>query len=398
MKFAIYQKELKQLVEKVVTAINKNAAFEALKQVHFKVEPCKLILWATDLEQFVIVQTSEITNITDTNAELFQWNFTMHIDDVKVLMKLSGFITLEQLNVYNIQVQSGRKKVILPAGAETKGTVIPTVTEDAILTVKENWLLETVTGMVNFTAVDDTRPILNVFNFNTKENRVEALDNYKIATRTLKNQKVHSVQENPFKTVRLHNKCVPVFKKLLDKKTENAVDITRNDKYVKVSGNDFTYIVRVVEGEFFNINSFMQQENEYSITLDRENLKEIMKYDIDLSKADKTENEYKNVYPVAFYHKDGKLYTYMETAKYVSCDEIETTANTMNSGFCVAFNPFYFMDIFNTIDTETVHCQGRYSSVNGWIVTGQEWQFLILPVRLKTKFAEEMERYFSNLH
>lgn len=110
MKFAIYQKELKQLVEKVVTAINKNAAFEALKQVHFKVEPCKLTLWATDLEQFVIVQTSEITNITDTNAELFQWNFTMHIDDVKVLMKLSGFITLEQLNVYNIQVQSGRKK------------------------------------------------------------------------------------------------------------------------------------------------------------------------------------------------------------------------------------------------------------------------------------------------
>lgn len=398
MKFAIYQKELKQLVEKVATVINKKAAFESLKQVHFKVKPCKLTLWATDLEQFVIVHTHEITNITDANEGFSAWNFAMHIDDIKVLTKLSDFLTLEQLDEYTLQVQSGRKKVTIPLVEEDTEIAAPTVVEDAILTVKENWLLETVTGMVNFTAVDDTRPILNVFHFNTKENRIEAVDSYKLATRTLENQTIHSVQENPFKTVRLHNKCVPVFKKLLDKKSENTVDITRNDKYVKVSGNDFTYIAHAVEGEFFNINRVMQQENEYSITLDRESLKEIMKYNIDLSKADKTENEYKNVYPVAFYHKDGKLYTYMETAKYVSCDEIETTANTMNSGFCVAFNPFYFMDIFNTIDTETVHCQGRYSSVNGWIVTGQEWQFLILPVRLKTKFAEEMERYFSNLH
>lgn len=394
MKFAIYQKELKQLVEKVVTAINKNAAFEALKQVHFKVEPCKLTLWATDLEQFVIVHTHEIANITDANRGFSAWNFAMHIDDIKVLTKLSDFLTLEQLDEYTLQVQSGRKKVTIPLVEEDTEIAVPTVVEDAILTVKENWLLETVTGMVNFTAVDDTRPILNVFHFNTKENRVEALDSYKFAIRTLKNQKVHSVQENPFKTVRLHNKCVPVFKKLLDKKSENAVDITRNQKYIKVSGANFTYIVRSVEGEFFNINSFTQQENEYSITLDRENLKEIMKYDIDLIETDKK----KRVYPVAFYHKDGQLYTYMETAKYVSCDEIETTENTMNKDFCVAFNPFYFMDILNTIDTETVHCKGRYSSVNGWVVTGQEWQFFVLPVRLKTKFAEEMEKYFSNLH
>lgn len=394
MKFTIHQKELKQLVEKVATVINKNAALASLKQVHFNVEEHKLTLWATDLEQFVIAQTSEITNITNAGEEAAVWNFAMHIDDIKVLTKLSDFITLEQLDAHTIQAQSGRKNVRFPLVEEAKDIDIPTVTEDAILTVKENWLLETVTGMVNFTAADDSRPILQVFHFNTKEDRVEAVDSYKLATRTLENQTIHSVQENHFKTVRLHQKCVPVFKKLLDKKSENAVDITRNDKYTKVSGNDFTYMARVVEGEFFKINRVMQQENEYSITLDRESLKEIMKYDIDLSKTDKE----KGVYPVAFYHKDGKLYTYMETAKYVSCDEIETTENTMNKGFCVAFNPLYFMDILNTIDTETVRYQGRYSSVNGWIVAGQEWKFFVLPVRLKTKFAEEMERYFSNLH
>lgn len=205
---------------------------------------------------------------------------------------------------------------------EDKDITIPIVTEDAILTVKENWLLETVTGMEKFTATDDSRPILQVFHFNTMENRIEAVDSYKLATRTLENQTIHSVQENPFKTVRLHNKCVPVFKKLLDKKSENTIDITRNDKYVKVSGNDFTYIVRAVEGEFCKINQTLQQDNEYVITLDKESLKEIMSYNIDLGKADKTEKEYKKAYSVAFYYKDGKMYTYMRTPKYVSCDEI----------------------------------------------------------------------------
>lgn len=393
MKFTIHQKELKQLVEKVATVINKNAALESLKQVHFNVEEHKLTLWATDLEQFVVVQTSEITNITNAGEEAAVWDFAMHIDDIKVLTKLPDFITLEQMDEHTIQTQSGRKKVILPLAEETKDIAIPTVTEDAILTVKENWLLETVTGMVSFTAVDDTRPILNVFHFNTKENRVEGLDTYKLVTRTLENQTIHSVQENPFKTVRLHNKCVPVFKKLLDKKSENTVDITRNDKYVKVSGNDFTYIVRAVEGEFLKFDMIMQQENEYSITLDRENIKEIMKYNIDLNK---TEN--KNRFGVVFYHKDGKLYSYTKTSRYAAFDEIVTTENTMNKDFCIKFNPWFWMDILNTIDTDAVRCEGNYNPVNGWMVTGEEYQFFVLPIYLGTtqeKVAEEMEKYFQ---
>lgn len=393
MKFAIYQKELKQLVGKVVTVINKNAAFEALKQVHFNVEEHKLTLWATDLEQFVIAQTSEITNITDAGEEFSAWNFAMHMDDIKVLTKLPDFLTLEQLDEYTLQVRSGRKKVTIPLVEEDKEIAIPIVVEDAILTVKENWLLETVTGMVNFTAADDSRPILQVFHFNTKESRIEAVDAYKLATRTLENQTIHSVQENPFKTVRLHNKCVPVFKKLLDKKSENTVDITRNDKYVKVSGNDFTYIARAVEGEFFNINRVMQQENEYSITLDRESLKEIMKYNIDLNKTEK-----KNRFGVVFYNKDEKLYSYAKTSRYAVFDEIVTIENTMNKDFCIRFNPWFWMDVLNTIDTDTVHCEGRYSPVNGWTITGNEYQFFVLPIHLgatQEMIAEEMEKYFK---
>lgn len=390
MKFEIHSKELKTLLEKVMTVINKNAVLESLKQIHFKVDKHTLTLWGTDLEQFVIVNTKDIYN-TEENTEV--WNFAMSMEDVKVLTKMSNLITLEQLDEHTLQAQSGRKKVTIPLAEEDKDITIPTVTEDAILTVKENWLLETVTGMESFTSTDDSRPLLQVFHFNTKENRIEAVDSYKLATRTLENQTIHSVQENPFKTVRLHNKCVPVFKKLLDKKSENTVDITRNDKYVKVSGNDFTYIARAVEGEFLNINRVIQQENEYSITLDRESLKEIMKYNIDLNKTEK-----KNRFGVVFYNKDEKLYSYAKTSRYAVFDEIVTTENTMNKDFCIRFNPWFWMDVLNTIDTDTVHCEGRYSPVNGWTITGNEYQFFVLPIHLgatQEMIAEEMEKYFK---
>lgn len=391
MKFEIHSKELKTLLEKVMTVINKNAVLESLKQIHFKVDKHTLTLWGTDLEQFVIVNTKDIYN-AEENTEV--WNFAMSMEDVKVLTKMSNLITLEQLDEHTLQVQSGRKKVTIPLAEENKDVTIPTVAEDAILTVKENWLLETVTGMESFTSADDSKPILQVFHFNTKENRIEAVDSYKLATRTLENQTIHSVQENPFKTVRLHNKCVPVFKKLLDKKSENTVDITRNDKYVKVSGNDFTYIARAVEGEFFNINRVMQQENEYSITLDRESLKEIMKYNIDLIKTEKKEDRH----GVVFYNKDEKLYSYVKTSKYAAFDEMVTTESTMNKDFCIRFNPWFWMDILNTIDTDTIHCEGRYNSVNGWTITGNEYQFFVLPIHLgatQEMIAEEMEKYFK---
>lgn len=394
MKFEIHSKELKPLLDKVMTVINKNAVLESLKQIHFKVENNTLTLWGTDFGQFVIVNTKDIFN-TEKNTEV--WNFALSMEDIKVLTKMSNLITLEQKDDYAIQVQNGTRKIVIPLAEENKDIAFPVVAEDAILTVKENWLLETVTGMEKFTSTDDSRPILSTFHFNTKEKRVEALDTYKLVTRTLKNQIIHSVQEHPLETVRLHNQCVPVFKKLLDKKSENAVDMTRNDKYVKVAGNDFTYIARAVEGEYFKVTQTLPTSNDYTVVFDKENMMEVIKYAIDLKKTDKNDSKTKGN-GIIFYHKDGKWYAYMKTPKYVSLDEMTTTENTISKEFCIHFNPSFWVDVLNTIDTDTVVCTGMENPLFGWVVTGNEYQFYVLPVRLaKTAemIADEIAKYFK---
>ena len=111
-------------------------------------------------------------------------------------------------------------------------------TEEKIFTVKENWLLETIVNLSVYTS--DSNKLFEVFNFNTVSKRIEALDGYRIGMRTLENQTIHVVDDNPFNTVKIHNKCVSVFKKIMDKKSEKEVVISQDKKYIKVGGNDVT--------------------------------------------------------------------------------------------------------------------------------------------------------------
>ena len=71
------------------------------------------------------------------------------------------------------------------------------------MSIKENWLLETVVNLNTNTADDDNRKMMQVFNFNTKSKRIEALDGHRIGMRTLENQTIYETTENPFDTVKI---------------------------------------------------------------------------------------------------------------------------------------------------------------------------------------------------
>ena len=57
--------------------------------------------------------------------------------------------------------------------------------------------------------------MINGCNFNTKNKRVEALNDYMIGIRTLDEKDINKENDNLI----LHNICVPIFKKILNKKS-----------------------------------------------------------------------------------------------------------------------------------------------------------------------------------
>ena len=286
MKFTMNAKGLKTMMEKGMAAINKKATLSTLTRLYFQIDENGILkVWGTDMEHWAEVKTD---SVYDTQPGVFG----IDVDDIKIISKMSGEITLEDVTTENMEVgkiniKCGKKIVTIPRYQNTD-IFLPSMdeSEKKIMSVKENWLLETVVNLVTYTSdIDNCNKMMQVFNFNTKSKRIEALDGYRIGIRTLENQAIYETTENPFDTVKIYNKCVPVFKKLMDKKSEKEIGIYQDKKYIKVEGNDFTYIIRRIDGEYFKVDSMLDMSDNYRFVPDRDQFLEAMKYDAELRKT-----------------------------------------------------------------------------------------------------------------
>ena len=389
MKFTMNAKELKTMMEKGMAAIDKKASLSSLTRLYFEVDGNGIVkVLGTNIEHYAEVRT-------DSAYQTSPGVLGISIDDIKVISKMSGEISIEDVSTekeMKINIRCGKKNVTIPR-YENTDIFLPSMdeTEEKIFTVKENWLLDTVINLNTYTSDAISNKMFQVFNFNAKSKRVEALEGHRIGMRTLENQTIHTVAENPFDMVKLYNICVPVFKKIMDKKSEKEVVISQDKKYIKVEGNDFTYIVRRIDGEYFKVDQMLNIAEDFRFTPDRESILEAMKYDADLAKADNADRK-----PVVLHSENGNLYSYINTVKYEAFDELETKEIQMKDGLYIAFNPQFLADAFSIVDSDNPVCIGN-NAKSPMLITGNEYSFLVLPVNIITddysvKFAEHINR------
>ena len=382
-------KDLKVMMEKGMAAINKKATLSTLTRLYFQIDENGILkVWGTDMEHWAEVRT-------DSAYQTSPGVLGISIDDIKIISKMSGEISIEDISTENemkINIRCGKKNVTIPR-YENTDIFLPSMddTEEKIFTVKENWLLDTVVNLNTYTSDAISNKMFQVFNFNAKPKRVEALEGHRIGMRTLENQTIHKVAENPFDMVKLYNICVPVFKKIMDKKSENEVIISQDKKYIKVEGNDFTYIVRRIDGEYFKVDQMLNIAEDFRFTPDRESILEAMKYDADLAKADNADRK-----PVVLHSENGNLYSYINTVKYEAFDELETKEIQMKDSLYIAFNPQFLADAFSIVDSDNPVCIGNNAKAP-MLITGNEYSFLVLPVNITSddysvKFAEHINR------
>ena len=318
--------------------------------------------------------------------------FGIDIEDIKIISKMSGEITIEDITSdkeEKINIKCGKKNVFIPRFENTDVSLPVLDNGENILDVKENWLSETISNLSVFVSNrEEVNRMMSVFNFNTKEKRVEALWNCMIGMRQLEDDMILKEIENPFETVKLHCRCVPVFKKLLDKKSERKVIISQNDNYVKVESENFTYITKRIDGEYFKVNQMLSDEWDYKFTANAKELLEAMKYDADLLKESKL--------PVTFHAENGNLYSYAGTIKYEAFDEIEVKEKP-EKDFYIDFNPNFLVDVMSIVDSEYPIFYGT-KEVCPWIIKGDTYSFLILPVNIKdvkVKAEEKIAKYIT---
>lgn len=371
IKFTMNAKELKIMMDKVMTAVNKKVSVPSLKRLYFSIDDKGILkILSTDIDHYVEVRTK---NVYHTEPGMLG----IDIEDIKIISKMSGEITVEDITSdkeEKINIKCGKKNVSIPR-FENTDVFLPVLNNvEDILDVKENWLSETISNLSVFVSNrEEVNRMMSVFNFNTKEKRVEALWNCMIGMRQLEDDMILKETGNPFETVKLHCRCVPVFKKLLDKKSERKVIISQNDKYVKVESENFTYITKRIDGEYFKVNQMLSDEWDYKFTANAKELLEAMKYDADLLKESKL--------PVTFHAENGNLYSYASTTRYEAFDEIEVKEKP-EKDFYIGFNPSFLVDIMSIVDSEYPVFYGT-KEVCPWIIKEDTYSFLILPVNIK---------------
>lgn len=354
-----------------MTAVNKKVSVPSLKRLYFSIDDKGILkILSTDIDHYVEVRTK---NVYHTEPGMLG----IDIEDIKIISKMSGEITVEDITSdkeEKINIKCGKKNVSIPR-FENTDVFLPVLNNvEDILDVKENWLSETISNLSVFVSNrEEVNRMMSVFNFNTKEKRVEALWNCMIGMRQLEDDMILKETENPFETVKLHCRCVPVFKKLLDKKSERKVIISQNDKYVKVESENFTYITKRIDGEYFKVNQMLSDEWDYKFTANAKELLEAMKYDADLLKESKL--------PVTFHAENGNLYSYASTTRYEAFDEIEVKEKP-EKDFYIGFNPSFLVDIMSIVDSEYPVFYGT-KEVCPWTIKGDTYSFLILPVNIK---------------
>jgi len=371
LKFTMNAKDLKEIMRKGTAAINKKATLDSLKKLYIQVEEDGTVkMWGTDMEHFAEVKTDNTWNTSPGVLGI-------DIDDIKIISKMSGDVTLEDVSSemqQRINIKCGKKIVTIPRYANTD-IFLPAMddTEAHIITTTESWLLETIANLSLFVTGDDVNKMMNVFNFNTKRKRVEAMDNHRIGMRSLENQKIITETKNPLDAVKLHVKCLPVFKKIMDKKSDAEVKVYQDQKYIRISGKDFTYVIRRIDGQYFNIEQMLCDSRDFVFNTDREEMLKIMKYNADMVKEEKE--------PTIFHSENGKLYTYLQTSRYQTFDEIETKNLVMDEDLFIGFNSHYLVDALSVIDSENPVFRGSQRNAPMYI-DGNEYNFLILPINI----------------
>lgn len=222
LKFTMNSKELKNMIDKGVAAINKKLKVTALTRLYFQVDANGIVkILGTDYDHY-----AEIRN--DSAWDTTPGVFGIDVDDLNIIKKMNGNIVLEDISTETenkISVKTGNKSITIPKYDNTD-TFLPSMdeTEEYILSVNESWLLDTIVSLFTHTSDSENNKMMQVFNFNTGSKRVEVLDGYRIGMRSLNGQEIEKENES----VLLHRKCMPVFKKLLGK------NLIIESKYTKI--------------------------------------------------------------------------------------------------------------------------------------------------------------------
>lgn len=367
MKVRVHGKDFKKLVDRVKVVAMKKCSVPCLSSVLFETEDGKLIAKTSNMEAYGAIEIP---------AFVIEPGFAVvAIDDIVKVTGIADEITIEVDGVtFDVYGKKKSYSVINHPTYKESFPEFPELPNQEIAIMSGDKLLETFSLLVPMTSCDDANKMLTVLNFNTINRSIVALDGHRIGMRKLTSEECKGE-----KSVNIPAFTYTHLKAIADKKS--FISIMANDKYVAFVGDDYVYIARVVEGEYFKYEKMISDGNyyDYSFNINPSELGDITKEYYKIVKVDKKK-------PMCMVNRpEYGVQVGIVTSDYRTSDHLETIKNEdgMNNEWEFAMNPKFIFDAMQMFNGE-VNIMGKYSRKTPIICKDDEFTALILPVNLES--------------
>ena len=332
----------------VTKALPVRSTISVLEGVYMKAEQRRLLLRCTDLN--IQIEASIDALIEKEGATVLPGRLFS-----EMAKRLPGESVSIDVNKKNTaEIISGAYRTTLQCEDAGDYHAMNEVESDTSIKIEPNDFKSMVRGCIFAAAQDDTKPILTgaLMELGSDSLRLIALDGYRLALRT-----------------------APIVNNGTEEKEIATITFSRT--HLSATGGDVKIIARLMEGDFIKYKQILPNEHMTRVRVNRKELLDGIERVALMARESKS-----NLIKFSISREMIEISANSEIGR--SNEEIPCAA--MGEDIEIAFNNKYLTDVFKVLDDEEIYMDFN-SNVSPCVVkpiNGEEYYYLILPVRLFT--------------
>ena len=366
MIFSVERSKLLDAVTKLQRVVGAKTSMPVLEGILISAEQGKITLISYNLEMGM---KKEIYAKCDEEGDIVI-NARLLAD---ILRRMNGVgVEISADERLNCHIKSGEATFDIMGMAATDFPEMPSVADSQEIIVDGKILLENVKGTIFAAAQNEgARPILTGLNFSftANEMKIVAIDGYRLAIR---NQKIIGNKEISFTAT---SKSIAEVIKLIDEETEN-VEINVGERLISFNINGYTFISRLIEGEFVNYQKTLPVETKQSVVVStRDLINTIERVSLLISESFST--------PIRCYFNELNVVFTCATSMGRATETFNLELN--GPSFEIGLNSRYLLDALKACESENIKIlfNGPNTGVVIDPIEGNEFKYMIMPMRLK---------------
>lgn len=381
MKFQMYGKDFKTLIDRIGGIVPKRTALRALETVKITAHGNSVDFSATDT-----IDYATIKSYASVYEDGTVWVF---LDDLKKILAIESDITITAENG-KLDIRSAKKSYEIPChnDYEEFWSETPVISNSNIVCIqKEKEFIKHLSLLDCMRSAQEAQKMMTSFYFDLPNQKLVVLDGHRIGIANL----VGGMFAPNAKGIIVDGSLYAALKSVAgkNKDEEKRIEIYADDKYTAFHGEDYVLTIKNVDGIYYDyrrLTDATRSNSDYTYMFDTKEMSKIAK---EYSKVIGKDNKA----PMILYNNNGTVATGVQVAGYRTSNILENVEPKYGMGneWYVGMNPHFIMDACNAF-SDSAEVRGNYSFKNPIMIMDETYEFLILPVNINEDNVEFVKR------